>query len=154
MRGRRTTDVARERIRELTIGGMEQQKIAVDVGLSRSTIWKVQRQLQLRQHVPNRQPVSASTQNKITAMLRQAAGRIRIARELGVSLETIDRIARRIRFRRRRGSPGIAYRLRKPEIARIREAITESEKQLCKRFHVSRWWLRRFRAGLFSRRRK
>jgi hypothetical protein len=87
-------------------------------------------------------------------MLRQNLGRLRIARGLKVGLRDIDFISRRICFRRRRGSPGIAYRLRPLEIARIREAITQSERAIAKKFHVSRWWLRRFRLGNFSRKHK
>jgi hypothetical protein len=148
------TDRQREMIRKLTVAGVPQKQIARRVGLTRFSVWKNQKRLGLRQFVAERVPLSETTKRKIISMLRQNLGRLRIARELGVSLEKIDKITRRIKFRRRRGSVGCRYKLTGPEIARIRQALTESEQVLCKRFHISRWWLRRFRVGSFSRKRK
>jgi hypothetical protein len=155
MKNQPVTSRQRALIKKWTLAGkLEQQEIAARLDLTRAGVWMVQRELRVRQRVSDREPLSQKTQNKISAMLKKNLGRIRISRETGVTLGKIDGIARRIHFRRRRGSVGVGYRLRKPEIARIREALSESERTLCKRFHVSRWWLRKFRLGSFSRKPK
>jgi hypothetical protein len=135
-------------------GVLEQQEIAAKLDLSDVAVWKIQKQLGLRQRVPEREPLSKKTESKIIEMLRQNVARVLIARETGVSLDRIHGIARRIRFRRQRGSVGCGYGLRPPEVAAIRKALTKSEQALCKRFHISRSWLRHFRVGSFSRKRK
>jgi hypothetical protein len=132
---------ARQRalIRNWTCAGeLEQQEVAARLGLTRATVWKTQKKLGIRQLVRDRLPLSEATENKIIMMLRQNCGRMRITRETGVALSRIDRIAKRIHFRRQRGSATCAYRLTASEIARIRRAVTESERAICKQFHVSR----------------
>ncbi len=154
MRGSaKVTAAERETIRRLTVAGhMPQQQIADKLRRTRHTIWKIQKELRLCQRVANREPLSENTKKKLVAMLRQNAGRIRIARDTGITVDKIDKIARSIRFRRRRGSVGCAYRLSPSEVRAIRRAVTQSERRLCKKFHISREWLRHFRVGSFSRR--
>ena len=154
MQGAPTTAAQVATIAKLTRSGTQQKKIAATLGLCPPTIAKAQRLLGLRQRVPDREPLPEETKKQIISMLRDNVPRLRIARELGVSLDKLHSIAKRLHFRRQRGSVGCAYKLTPAEITAIRKALTRSEESICKKFHVSRWWLRKFRLGDFSRRKR
>jgi hypothetical protein len=135
MKGEPVTNRQRALIKKWTRARkLQQQEMGAKLGLCYQTVLHTQKKLGLRQYVPDRQPLSKKTESKIVGMLRQNLGRLHIARQLGVSLEKIDRISLRIRFRRRsrqsrnclpssqtgnRPDPGSTDQKRKPNLQAV-----------------------------------
>jgi uncharacterized protein YerC len=147
------TNRQREAIRKLSVAQVPQNNIIAETGLSRATIWKVQKTLGLPQR---RRPVPLpkKIEKKIVKLLKKGWGRRHIAQHLGIGEGKIKRVMQKTRHRKPRGSANTRYNLTAPERRAIRKALYENESRIAKRFHVSRTWLSAFRMRKFLGRSK
>jgi DNA-binding CsgD family transcriptional regulator len=125
-----------EQIAAMTRSGLRQKQIAERLGRPRGFVSRAQQRLGLHAW----QGISEEQEKQILALLKQGHGTSKIGKELGVGEYQCRLIAKKYRFKRRKGEPGYRYHLTSAVILRITEDILDRRAPallLAKKYDVS-----------------